>query len=674
MGNVGDGGGTTLKAGQSTWLIVAAAMVPLLLFAIFQVGFAAREQRQALEARALNVADKLILAADAETVRYGTLLDTLATSRGLRERDWPRLAERFAELQKLHPDLRGLTIEDEKGTLVTRTGLPIERATVVGDGNTASRPMFTGFVRAAGCRCLMFERAGVTDDGQSVVVTLVTDSALLQRLLPSNNNYEVTALTGPKARFIARSLGENQRFGTLASTYLQKAVASGLGAGIYRGRTLEGFENYTAFARSDRTGWTAHVALGSNYIDNPARKFLASLVTAALLSLLLAGLLIAFALRQMKEARLLAERMQQAQKMEALGQLTGGLAHDFNNLLTPVIGVLDQLTRRDGLDERGRKLATGALSSAQRAAKLTQQLLAFSRRQRLTVEPVDVTGLLANVSQLVDRTISSRHSFTVEAEPDTFCVLSDLTQLELALLNLAINARDASPDGGEITLKVARELEGGGSTGFVRFDMIDRGSGMDDDTRRRALEPFFTTKPTGRGTGLGLAQVFGVVEQSGGSVEIDSAPGAGTTVTLRLPACAEDDAKAIRPTAVDGDTAADRALRLLVVDDDPEVRATLAQMLSEAGHSVDAVANGHSALAAIATERFDLVVSDYLMPEMSGAELIREARQVRPDLPFLIVSGFADSDELVRTCPDTARIGKPLVARELLAAVEDAAR
>ncbi len=663
-----------MKAGQSTWLIVAAAMVPLLLFAIFQVGFAAREQRQALEARALNVADKLILAADAETVRYGTLLDTLATSRGLRERDWPRLAERFAELQKLHPDLRGLTIEDEKGTLVTRTGLPIERATVVGDGNTASRPMFTGFVRAAGCRCLMFERAGVTDDGQSVVVTLVTDSALLQRLLPSNNNYEVTALTGPKARFIARSLGENQRFGTLASTYLQKAVASGLGAGIYRGRTLEGFENYTAFARSDRTGWTAHVALGSNYIDNPARKFLASLVTAALLSLLLAGLLIAFALRQMKEARLLAERMQQAQKMEALGQLTGGLAHDFNNLLTPVIGVLDQLTRRDGLDERGRKLATGALSSAQRAAKLTQQLLAFSRRQRLTVEPVDVTGLLANVSQLVDRTISSRHSFTVEAEPDTFCVLSDLTQLELALLNLAINARDASPDGGEITLKVARELEGGGSTGFVRFDMIDRGSGMDDDTRRRALEPFFTTKPTGRGTGLGLAQVFGVVEQSGGSVEIDSAPGAGTTVTLRLPACAEDDAKAIRPTAVDGDTAADRALRLLVVDDDPEVRATLAQMLSEAGHSVDAVANGHSALAAIATERFDLVVSDYLMPEMSGAELIREARQVRPDLPFLIVSGFADSDELVRTCPDTARIGKPLVARELLAAVEDAAR
>ena len=649
-------------------------MVPLLLFAIFQVGFAAREQRQELEARALNVADKLILAADAETVRYGTLLDTLATSRGVRERDWPRLAERFAEFQKLNPDLRGISVEDARGQVVASSGLPVTRATLVADGIAASRPLFSGYVRTAGCRCLMFERRARTDDGQSLVVALLTDSQTFRRLLPVSEDYAVTALNGPRARFIARSVAEDERFGALASTNLQKAVASGAEYGSYRGRTLEGYETYTAFARSDRTGWTAHVALGSSYIDNPARKFLASLVTAALLSLLLAGLLIAFALRQMKEARLLAERMQQAQKMEALGQLTGGLAHDFNNLLTPVIGVLDQLTRRDGLDERGRKLATGALSSAQRAAKLTQQLLAFSRRQRLTVEPVDVTGLLANVSQLVDRTISSRHSFTVEAEPDTGCVLSDLTQLELALLNLAINARDASPDGGEITLKVAREPESGGRTGFVRFDMIDRGSGMDDDTRRRALEPFFTTKPTGRGTGLGLAQVFGVVEQSGGSVEIDSAPGAGTTVTLRLPACAEDDARAIRPMQGEGDSAADRALRLLVVDDDPEVRATLAQMLSEAGHSVDAVANGHSALAAITTERFDLVVSDYLMPEMSGAELIREARQVRPDLPFLIVSGFADSDELGRTCPDTARIGKPLVARELLAAVEDAAR
>jgi CheY-like chemotaxis protein len=222
-------------------------------------------------------------------------------------------------------------------------------------------------------------------------------------------------------------------------------------------------------------------------------------------------------------------------------------------------------------------------------------------------------------------------------------------------------------------LRVTCEPGDKGGAGFVRFAMVDRGSGMDEETRRRALEPFFTTKPTGRGTGLGLAQVFGVVEQSGGTVEIESEPGAGTTVILRLPACNEAEFNATRGTAAQGATLPERGLRRLVVDDDPEVRATMAQMLSEAGHAVDSVANGHSALAAIGNERFDLVVSDYLMPEMSGAELIAEARQVRPQLPFLIVSGFADSDELMRRCPDTVRIGKPFVAADLLDAVKRAA-
>lgn len=396
-------------------------------------------------------------------------------------------------------------------------------------------------------------------------------------------------------------------------------------------------------------------------------------MAAALLSLLLAGLLIAFALRQMVEARRVAERMQQAQKMEALGQLTGGLAHDFNNLLTPVIGVLDQLTRRDSLDERGKKLATGALTAAQRAAKLTQQLLAFSRRQRLTVEPVSVEVLLNNIAGLVERTISGRHRFTIESDPEAGCVRSDLTQLELALLNLAINARDAAPDGSTIILRVSREeaSEPGGA-GFVRFAMIDRGSGMDEETRQRALEPFFTTKPTGRGTGLGLAQVFGVVEQSGGTVEIVSELGQGTTVNLRLPACSPGDEVAVRAANQADLVAASRSLRLLVVDDEPDVRATLAQMLSEAGHSVDSVSNAKSALAALQNEKFDLVVSDYLMPEMNGAELIAQARQLWPEQPFLVVSVYSDSDELARSCPNAIRLEKPFTGAQLLVGVERA--
>ncbi|NJC05806.1 signal transduction histidine kinase [Sphingomonas kaistensis] len=652
---------------------MASALVPLVLFAIFQVGFAAREQRRTVEASALSVADKLILAADVETVRYGALLDALATSRALRERNWDRLAQRFGEFQALNPDLRGIAVEDSAGAGVASIGLPIVRSLSVADGTPNSRPLFTGYVRTGNCLCLMFKRAAVSDDGQRLTVTLLTDSRQFERLMPAVSDYPVSALAGPKARFIARSVESEKRFGALSSSFLQEAVANGAGEGIYRGVTLEGFENYTAFSRSERTGWTAHVALGSDYIDNPARRFLASLVAAALLSLLLAGLLIAFALRQMVEARRVAERMQQAQKMEALGQLTGGLAHDFNNLLTPVIGVLDQLTRRDSLDERGKKLATGALTAAQRAAKLTQQLLAFSRRQRLTVGPVAVDILLANISGLVERTMSGKHRFTIEADPDAGCVRSDLTQLELALLNLAINARDAAPDGCPIILRVTREAaaEPGGQE-FVRFAMIDRGSGMDEETRLRALEPFFTTKPTGRGTGLGLAQVFGVVEQSGGTVDIESVVGEGTVVTLRLPACAPGDEMAVRAAT---EAAGDRPpspLRLLVVDDEPDVRATLAQMLSEAGHSVDSVSNAKSALAALRHEKFDLVVSDYLMPEMNGAELIAQARQLWPEQPFLVVSGYSDSDELARSCPNAIRLEKPFTGAQLMVGVERA--
>ena len=670
------GGAQASSVTRSALLIALAALVPLLLFAIFQLGYSAREQRRVLEARALSKSETVILRADGEVKRLITLLDALATSAVLREGDWESFRARKTDLLSLNPDVARVDVRDAaSGALLVGEGEPQARVLRVVDPAAKERARFIGYSRSPSCRCILFERSAQGANRQTLVLTLAARSETFIDLLPPQSEYVVSALNGPAGRFIARTLKHEERFASPASTYLRAAVQGGEKSGIYHGRTLEGFENYTAFTRSTLTGWTAHIALGSDYLDNPARRFFASLVVAGLLSLLLAGLLILFAVRQMVGARRMAERMQQAQKMEALGQLTGGLAHDFNNLLTPVIGVLDQLTRRDGLDERGKRLVGGALSSAQRAAKLTQQLLAFSRRQRLAVGPIDVPRLLADVAELVDRTISDKHRFSINADADADCVRSDRTQLELALLNLAINARDAAPEGSLITLRVTREgTSEGEREGFVRFAMIDQGSGMDEETRRRALEPFFTTKPTGSGTGLGLAQVFGVVEQSGGTVEIESEVGVGTVVTLLVPACGEAETEVTRASAAQLAVPAVRTLRLLVVDDDADVRATVAQMLSEAGHAVDAVSNGRSALAALGNEEFDLVVSDYLMPGMSGAELIAEARRSKPSQHFLIVSGFADSEELARSCPDTARIGKPFTAAELLAAVERAVR
>lgn len=660
---------------RSIGLIVASALVPLLLFATFQIGFAAREQRRTIEAHALAQTQQLIVAADGEVARIGALLDALATSTFTKGGNWPGLTGRFRELAALNGDLRGFEVVDRRsGTRLMAVGAPIASPILIADGRSAARPLFIGYARSAGCRCLMFQRAATSAGGKRVTLTLLTDADIFLALLPPRGKrFEVSAYNDPHARFIARTIDSDSRFGTLASRYLQAAVASSKASGIYRGLTLEGFENYTAFARSQKTGWTAHVALSSSYIDAPAWRFLASLVMAALLSLLLAGLLIAFALRQVNQARRLSERLQQGQKMEALGQLTGGIAHDFNNLLTPIVGVLDQLRQRDGLDERGRKLAALALASAQRAAKLTSQLLTFSRRQGLQIAPVDVPKLASDVTGMVERAFGGDHRFEIAVADGVGFVASDANQLELALLNLALNARDASPAGTTIELTIAPVPGSAGSAGpDIGFTMRDEGAGMDAETQRRAIEPFFTTKPVGRGTGLGLAQVLGLAEQSGGSLTIASAVGAGTTIALRLPSCAPPADRA--DPRVTQAPVLSRPLRLLVVDDDPTSRATIARTLEAEGHWVDSVAAGETALAALRVEPFDLLIVDFQMPTMNGAELLSHARAIREDVVALVVTGYADTSALAASGAAAQILAKPFTARQLIDAVQGCVR
>lgn len=337
-------------------------------------------------------------------------------------------------------------------------------------------------------------------------------------------------------------------------------------------------------------------------------------------------------------------QMHEMAKLETLGQLTGGVAHDFNNLLTPIVGALDMLRRQHEGDERSNRLISGALQASQRAATLVQRLLSFARRQHLETRTIDVGDLVEGMHDLVQRTIGPHIPVDVHIASGLPPARIDPGQLELAVLNLAVNARDAMPGGGSLKIIVDQvdAVEGDGVTPgrFVRLAVQDGGVGMSEATLSRAVEPFFTTKGQGEGTGLGLSMVHGLAAQSDGAFKIKSTVGKGTTAEIWLPAV-DGHADGLRK----GDEKLvdqPRRARILLVDDEPLVRVATAEMLREMGHEVIDAESGAFALAKLRSEdEFDLLITDYLMPAMRGSELAVEASKISPTLPVLLLTGYA---------------------------------
>ncbi|HEX8533291.1 MAG TPA: PAS domain-containing protein [Allosphingosinicella sp.] len=361
------------------------------------------------------------------------------------------------------------------------------------------------------------------------------------------------------------------------------------------------------------------------------------------------------------------EQLRQSQKLEAMGQLTGGVAHDFNNLLTPIVGSLDLLQRRRLGGEREQRLIDGALQSAERAKTLVQRLLAFARRQPLQSGAVDVGNLVRGMAELVVSTSGPQVKVVVEVPDALPPATADQNQLEMAILNLSVNARDAMPDGGTLTISAAAETAGQGHRAklkagdYVRLSVADTGTGMDEETLARAVEPFFSTKGIGKGTGLGLSMVHGLASQLGGALAITSRPGLGTRIDLWLPV-SEEPAEADEPAAVAAPGAKAIGTALLV-DDEELVRMSTADMLSELGYRVVEAASGEEALKAVdGGLRPDLLVTDHLMPGMSGADLAREVRARRPGTLVLIVSGYAEAEAIA---PDLPRLTKPFRQSDL---------
>ena len=364
------------------------------------------------------------------------------------------------------------------------------------------------------------------------------------------------------------------------------------------------------------------------------------------------------------------EQLLQSQKMESIGQLTGGVAHDFNNLLTAVMGNLELLRKRLPDDPRAQRLIEGAIKGAERGSSLTQRMLAFARQQDLKTSSADMTSLLIGMGDLLERTLGPRITLRLQAPAGLPKAQVDANQIELAILNLAINARDAMPDGGTVNISVDKEQVGAEKKlreGFyLRVQVSDTGSGMDAATLKKAVEPFFSTKPLGKGTGLGLSMVHGLAVQLGGLLELSSEVGKGTTAALWLPIATKSSV--VKEPAVLQVTPG-RSATILVVDDDPPIAMSTVDMLEDLGHTAIEANSAQRALEILeAGQAVDLMMTDQAMPGMTGIELAEIVRRKRPNMPVLLATGYADLPAAQKS--NLRRLAKPYHQAQLQAEID----
>ncbi|MBN8606292.1 MAG: response regulator [Caulobacterales bacterium] len=653
--------------GPRTYTLLAAAMaLPIILLIVLQIVFALDRERAAVVDFALSRAERIMLLADAQTRADRAVMEVLASAEMVERHDWPLAYARMREVAALNPHWRTVTISDLTADAeiislarpYASTPAPINAT--IAQARDISR-------EGPGCPCL-YLHTPIGADGRyrlSVGVDPEVFRTLLLRNLPEG---AIAALVDADGIFLARSHEHDERVGTPATRFVRAAIAGGGDSGLYAGTTYEGFRNHTAFVVSAETGWSAHVAIASGLIDRPRAYSSAAIAVGSVLALMLAGALIYWALRDLGRRRVAEDRMAQTQKLEAIGQLTGGVAHDFNNLLTVMIGGLNMLLKRIE-DPKQREIAEHMLETAKRGDRLTKQLLAFSRGKRMELAPVDLHVLAPGMEELLRRSVSAGTNIGFDLHPDARWVKTDANQIELAILNLVINARDAMPDGGDITISTRPSAA---RPDCIELGVRDSGLGMPRDVAERAMEPFFTTKPAGKGTGLGLAQVFGAARQSGGSVEIESAPDRGTMVRLLLPR-SEAATPAPAQSLAEPKPSPAAGQRILVVDDEPGVLSFVASTLSEAGYAVTSAADPGEALHLLTTApAHDLLLTDFSMPAMNGLELAERARMAHADLRVLIISGWADADALEKSAARPRLLRKPFDERVLLDAVQAA--
>jgi signal transduction histidine kinase/CheY-like chemotaxis protein len=644
-------------------LVALAALLPLVLLSGGLSFLLLRQEQTAMRSEAVHQVDQMLGSVDRELFTQVELLKVLAQSPML-DSEQPNLAafhdlaERF---QGQLPLWHRIILADTQGHMLVRTGYPFgtplpplvdeksyRRVLDTGEptiGDVAAPGPGPGGWGKSPPRASF--RVPVLRDGKiRFVLTGVVSIERLTALLATSGLDPAWRpyLVDGSGR-IAASLRTPATVGTQAMlpTIRARETAS---SGVYDGVSPDGEPLVTAFRKSDRTGWSVHLAIPLAVYTRPLTHAAWVLAAAGTAAVLLTAAFILLLRRELRAQRREALAQERAVRMEALGRMTGGVAHDFNNLLMVILGNLEMLGRRNH-EPRLERYVTAIRKAAERGTHLTRELLAFSRGQGSQSEVVDINERLMGTLTMIRQSVSGYIDVQTELVPGRHAVRLDPLQFDLALLNVAANARDAMPDGGSlrITTRRAPLPDRSGREG-IALSIRDTGGGIPAVALPHVFEPFFTTKEVGKGTGLGLSQVYGFARTSNGVADVESRAGQGTTVTLYLPLAHEEVPEAASRKSAGADTAANGSAqaRVVLVDDNDEVRTVTAAFLEDAGFLVDQANSAHAGLEVLERGDADILVSDLIMPGgMDGLAFANEARRRWPELPVILVSGYSAS-------------------------------
>ncbi|AWN43293.1 ATP-binding protein [Methylobacterium durans] len=638
-------------------LLALAALLPLILLAAGLSFFFLRQQQAAMRTEAVHYVEQMLGSVERELFTQIELLRVLAQS-PLLDGEQPNLAafhDLATRFQGQLPLWHRIILADTEGRQIVKTGVPFGAPlSFVVDEKSYRRLIETGEPTigdisgpgqpSSGPRRASFRVPVLREGKLRFALTGVVSTEGLSRLLaPAGLDPNWRPFLVDNSDQIAAHLRTPELVGRVATQPAIQARATGT-SGVYEGLSPAGEPIMTAFRKSDRTGWSAHVAIPLALYNQPLTRALWIVSIAGFAALCLTvvfALLLRREMQDMREETLLHER---AVRMEALGRMTGGVAHDFNNLLMVILGNLEMLQRRIQ-EPRLERYITAIRKAAERGTHLTRELLAFSRGQAMQAEVLDLNERLTSTLAMIKQSVRGDIVVETDLAPGQHVVKVDPLQLDLALLNIAANARDAMPEGGRLRLETRRAAipDRSGREG-VKLSISDTGGGIPAEALPHVFEPFFTTKEVGKGTGLGLSQVYGFAKASAGLADIESRAGRGTTVALYLP-LSQESVPAPTHQTQQSTAAGTRAgrIRVLLVDDNDEVRAVTAAYLEEAGFHVSQ-ANGARAGLDLLESSTDLLVSDLVMPGgMDGLVLAKEARRLWPKLPVILVSGYSTS-------------------------------